>query len=267
VREERVPDIEYEVQNRVAWIRLNRPTLKNSFTLEMIDAWKGFLEQAQRDDGVGAIVVTGTGGSFCAGADLSIIEELNAKGSAQAWKSLLWDRVHRIAFTLENVDKPVTAAMGGVAVGAGLDMALMCDMRFASRSATFSEGYIRLGAVPGDGGCWFLPRLVGVAKALELLLSGEFIDADEALRIGMVNRVYEDSELQQKTQEFAEKLAAHSPVAMRAIKRTTCQGLRMDMRSSLDMISSHMGMVQTTADAAEAMNAFRERRAPRFKGS
>lgn len=262
-----MPDIEYAVRNRVAWIRLNRPEQKNSFTLEMIDAWKGFLERAQADDAVGAIVVTGNGGSFCAGADLSIIEDLNAKGSAQAWKSLLWDRVHRIAFTLENVDKPVIAAVSGVAVGAGLDMALMCDMRFAAKGASLSEGYIRIGAVPGDGGCWFLPRLVGVAKALELLMSGEFIDAEEALRIGMVNRVYEDSELEEKTQAFAEKLAMQSPVALRAIKRTTYQGLRMDMRASLDMVSSHMGMVQTTADAAEAMAAFRERRQPRFKGS
>lgn len=259
-------DIEYEIRNRVAWIRLNRPEQKNSFTLEMIDAWRGFLQQAQDDDGVGAVVVTGNGGSFCAGADLAIIEDLNAKGSAHAWKSLLWDRVHRIAFTLETVDKPVIAAVGGAAVGAGLDMALMCDMRFAARSATLSEGYIRIGAVPGDGGCFFLPRLVGVAKALELLMSGDFIDAEEALGIGMVNRVYDDAELEAQTQAFAQKLTRQSPIALRAIKRTTYQALRMDMRSSLDLVSSHMGMVQTTVDAAEALAAFRERRPPRFEG-
>jgi enoyl-CoA hydratase/carnithine racemase len=259
-------DIQYSVVNRVAWIRLNRPAQKNAFTLEMIDAWKGFLEQAGADDGVGAIVVTGNGGSFCAGADLSIIERLNGQGSAHAWKTLLWERVHRIAFTLESIDKPVIAAVKGVAVGAGLDMALMCDMRFAGRSATLSEGYIRIGAVPGDGGCYFLPRLTGVAKALELLLSGEFVDAQEALRIGMVNRVYDDSELEAETQAYAEKVAAHSPIALRTIKRATYQSLGMDMKTSLDLMSSHMGMVQTTQDAAEAFAAFRERRAPRFTG-
>jgi enoyl-CoA hydratase/carnithine racemase len=259
-------DIQYEVVRRVAWIRLNRPAHKNAFTLEMIEAWKKHLEAASADDDVGAIVVTGNGDSFCAGADLSIIERLNAQGSALAWKTLLWEHVHRIAFTLEQMDKPVIAAVKGVAVGAGLDMALMCDMRFAGRSASLSEGYIRIGAVPGDGGCYFLPRLVGVAKALELLLSGEFVDAGEALRIGMVNRVYEDSELEASTQAFAEKIAAHSPIALRTIKRATYQSLRMDMRGSLDMISSHMGMVQTTQDAAEAFAAFRERRAPRFTG-
>lgn len=259
-------DIEYAVNDGVAWIRLNRPEQKNSFTLEMIDAWKGFLERAQADREVGAIVVTGNGGSFCAGADLAVIESLNATGSAQAWKSLLWDRVHRIAFTLQTVDKPVIAAVSGVAVGAGLDMALMCDIRFAARSATLSEGYIRIGAVPGDGGCWFLPRLVGIAKALELLLSGEFVGAEEALRIGMVNRVYDDAELEAQTQAYARLLVAHSPLALRTIKRAAYQGLQMDMRSSLDMMSSHMGIVQTTEDAAEAFRAFRERRAPQFRG-
>jgi enoyl-CoA hydratase/carnithine racemase len=259
-------DIDYSVRGRVAWIRLNRPEQKNSFTLDMIDQWKSFLKDAQADPGVGAIVVTGDGGSFCAGADLAIIESLNEKGSAHAWKSLLWERVHQIAFTLETMDKPVIAAVSGVAVGAGLDMALMCDIRFAARSATLSEGYIRIGAVPGDGGCWFLPRLVGVAKALELLLSGEFVDAEEAHRIGMVNRVYDDADLEAQTQAYAEKLVAHSPIALRAIKRATYQGLSMDMRSSLDMVSSHMGIVQTTADAGEAFNAFRERRTPNFKG-
>jgi enoyl-CoA hydratase/carnithine racemase len=259
-------DIEYNVVNRVAWIRLNRPAQKNAFTLEMIDAWKEHLETAAADDAVGAIVVTGNGDSFCAGADLSIIGELNTQGSAHAWKMLLWERVHGIAFTLEKIDKPVIAAMKGVAVGAGLDMALMCDMRFAGCSASLSEGYIRIGAVPGDGGCFFLPRLVGIAKALELLLSGEFVDADEALRIGMVNRVYDDAQLELKTQEFAEKIASHSPIAVRTIKRATYQSLRIDMRTSLDMMSSHMGMVQTTQDAAEALAAFRERRPARFTG-
>ena len=259
-------DLQYVVTNRVAWIRLNRPEQKNAFTLEMIDEWVRRLEEASADGHVGAIVVSGNGGNFCSGADLSVIERLNDEHSALAWKSLLWDRVHRVAFTLERIDKPVIAAVQGVAVGAGMDMALMCDMRFAGRSVRFSQGYIRIGAVPGDGGCYFLPRITGLPKALELMFSGDFVEADEALRIGLANRVYEDAALEDETQAFAEKIVAHSPIALRTIKRATYQSTRMDMRSSLDLISSHMGMVQTTDDAAEAFNAFRERRAPRFKG-
>ena len=260
-------DLEYAVTNRVAWIRLNRPEQKNAFTLDMIDEWALRLEEAGADDGVGAVVVTGNGGSFCSGVDLAVIEELQKRGDALAWKSLLWNRIHRIAFTLERMDKPIIAAVSGPAVGAGMDMSLMCDMRFAGRSARFCEGYIRIGAVPGDGGCYFLPRLVGSAKALELFLSGEFIDAEEALRIGVVNRVYDDGELESQTQRFAERMVAQSPLALRMIKRAVYESQDCDLRTALDMISSHMGIVQTTADAQEAFNAFREGRRPVFKGA
>lgn len=250
-------DIEYSVVNHVGWIRLNRPELKNSFTLAMIDQWAEFLLEAKADDQVGAVVVTGTADSFCSGVDLSVMDEMAKRDDALAWKSLLSDRVHRIAFTLEQMDKPVIAAVNGTAVGAGMDMSLMCDMRFAGRGARFCEGYVRIGAVPGDGGCFFLPRLVGLPKALELLLSGEFVDAEEALRIGLVNRVYDDSELDAATQAFAETLVAYSPLAIRMIKRTVYQSLRLDMRTSLDLISSHMGIVQTDARAGAALAAFK----------
>ena len=259
-------DLIFEVRNGVARIRLNRPEHKNAFTLEMIDQWAQYLQQAGADPEVGAIVVSGTGDSFCSGVDLAVMNAMHRRRSALEWKSILWDRVHKIALTLEQIDKPVIAAVNGVAVGAGMDMALMCDMRFMARSAQFSEGYIRVGAVPGDGGCYFLPRLVGRAKALELLLSGDFVDAEEALRIGLVNRVCDDAELEAQTQAFAEKLVSHSPIALRMIKRAVDQSLRSDLRTSLDLISSHMGVVLTTEDAVEALAAFQSKRPPRFKG-
>jgi enoyl-CoA hydratase/carnithine racemase len=249
-------DIEYSVANRVAWIRLSRPRVKNAFTLEMIDQWAQFLRDAKASDEVGAVVVTGSADSFCGGVDLAVMQNLIAKNDPLAWKNLLWERVHRIAFAMQDLDKPVIAAVNGVAVGAGMDMALMCDMRFAARSARFSEGYIRLGAVPGDGGCFFLPRLVGLGKALELLMSGEFVDAEEALRIGLVNRLHDDSALESATQAFAEKLVSYNPLALRMIKRLTYQCLDLDMRTSLDLVSSHMGIVQTNAEAARALKAF-----------
>lgn len=260
-------DLLYRVHQRVATLQLNRPQHKNSFTLEMIDEWAQRLEQAASDAEVSVIVVTGSEDSFCAGVDLDVMHDLQQRRSALEWKSVLWDRVHKIAFTLERIDKPVIAAVNGVAVGAGMDMALMCDMRFMARSARLSEGYVRVGAVPGDGACYYLPRLVGRAKALELLLTGDFVDAEEALRIGLVNRVCDDAELAAQTQAFAERIAANSPIAVRTIKRAVDQSLRSDLRTSLDLISSHMGVVLTTDDSIEALAAFRERRTPRFKGS
>jgi enoyl-CoA hydratase/carnithine racemase len=254
-----MPDISYSVTRGVVWIRLNRAHVKNSFTLEMIDSWAGFLRDAKADEGVGAIVVTGSGDSFCSGVDLSVMDRMVAQDDALAWKKLLADHVHQIAFTLEHLDKPVIAAVNGIALGAGMDMSLMCDMRFMARSARFCEGYIRIGAVPGDGGCYYLPRIVGVPKALELLMSGDFVDSDESLRIGLVNRVVDDAELESVTQAFAEKLCGYNPLALRMIKRTVYQSQRMDLRASLDLISSHMGIVQTNEQAAVALASFQAR--------
>jgi enoyl-CoA hydratase/carnithine racemase len=181
-------------------------------------------------------------------------------------KEFLTDHVYRIAYALEDLDKPVIAAINGVAVGAGLDFALMCDMRFAVRSARMSGGYIKVGLVPGDGGCYWLPRLVGTAKALELLLTGDFVDAAEAHRIGLVNRVYDDEDLIQETKAFAEKLASGPPRITRMIKRAVYQSALSDLRTSLNLISSHMGIVQSMEESHETFNAFREKRAPNFEG-
>lgn len=257
-------DIEYSVESGVATILLNRPARKNAFTMEMIDAWAKMLEVARTDDAVHVIVLTGAGDGFCSGVDLDSFAQLDPTPLNR--KKILTDHVHRIALTIEEIDKPVIAGVNGVAVGAGMDMALMCDIRFAAQSARFSEGYIRVGLVPGDGGCYYLPRLVGPAKALELLLTGDFIDATEAARIGIVNRVYPDAELAKETRAFAESLAAGSPIAMRIIKRAVYQSMRSDLRTSLDLISSHVAIVQSTQDFKEAMQSFRERRTPHFEG-
>jgi enoyl-CoA hydratase/carnithine racemase len=262
-----VANLEYTVENGIGTILLNRPEKKNAFTVEMVDRWAEVLVGARADDSVGAIVVTGAGDAFCAGGDFGgISPDAEEEPGPYERKAFLTDHVHRVAYALEDLDKPVIAAVNGVAVGAGLDFALMCDMRFMARSARVSEGYIKVGLVPGDGGAYFLPRLVGTAKALELLLTGDLVDAEEALRIGMVNRVYDDEELMPRTYEFAEMLAAGPPRITRMIKRAVYQSMGSDLRTSLDMISSHMAVVQSMPESHEAFNAFREKRAPEFEG-
>jgi enoyl-CoA hydratase/carnithine racemase len=257
-------DLEYFVERGVATIRLNRPERKNAFTMPMIEEWAGHLAAARTDPTVRAVVLTGAGDAFCSGVDLGSLS--GGERTPLQRKQTLTDHIHRIAYALEDLDKPVIAALNGVAVGAGLDMALMCDMRFAARSARFSEGYIRVGLLPGDGGCYYLPRLVGTAKALELLLTGDFVDGEEAERIGMVNRVCDDERLMDETYAFAERLAAMPPVAVGMIKRAVYQSRTTDLRTSLDLISSHMAVFQSTDDSREAFAAFREKRTPRFVG-
>jgi enoyl-CoA hydratase/carnithine racemase len=257
-------ELEYTVNDGVGTILLNRPDRKNAFTMEMIDDWTAALVSARTDADVRVIVLTGAGDAFCSGVDLERFSE--AESSPLERKRTLTDRIHRVAYALEDLDKPVIAAVNGVAVGAGMDMALMCDIRLAGRSARLSEGYVRVGLVPGDGGCYFLPRLVGTAKALELLLTGDFVDADEAHRLGIVNHVYDDDQLISQAYTLAGRLAAGPPVAISMIKRAVYQSARCDLRTALDLISSHMAVVQSTEDSKEAYAAFRDKRTPVYEG-
>jgi enoyl-CoA hydratase/carnithine racemase len=259
-----VAELEYEVKDGVGTILLNRPRRKNAFTMEMIDDWAAVLRDARTDADVRALILTGAGDGFCSGVDLGAF---SVRGSSPLEvKRNLSDRIHRVAYALEDLDKPVIAAVNGVAVGAGMDMALMCDIRLAARSARFSEGYIRVGLVPGDGGCYFLPRLVGTARAMELLLTGDFIDAIEAERIGIVNHTYDDDRLREESLAFARRLADGPPVATAMIKRAVYQSASCDLRTALDLISSHMAVVQSTHDSREAFEAFVEKRPAVFEG-
>jgi len=259
-----MPELLYEVADRIATITLNRPEKLNAFTGAMIDAWAEALAVAQQDDGVHVVVLTGAGRAFCAGGDVGRMGE--GAPSALDLKNELWGRIHRIPRTLEAMDKPVVAMVNGPAVGAGMGMSLMCDVRIGSEEARFSTGYVRVGLVPGDGDTYFLPRLVGTARALELFWTGETIDAAEALRLGIVNRVVPAAELSATTYAFAQRVADGPQVAIRLMKRLVYQSLRLDLRTHLDLVSSHMAIVRQTADHAEGVAAFKERRPPRFPG-
>jgi enoyl-CoA hydratase/carnithine racemase len=260
-----VADLEYTVADGIATILLNRPHRKNAFTLDMIDTWAEALRDARTDPDVRVLVLTGAGDAFCSGVDLDRREDATPATPLQR-KENLTERIHRIPLALEDLDKPVIAAINGVAVGAGMDMALMCDMRIMARSARLSEGYVRVGLVPGDGGCYYLPRLVGTAKALELLLTGDFIDAEEAGRLGVANHGVDDADLPAAVATLARKIADGPPVAIRTIKRAVYQSARSDLRTALDLISSHMAVVTSTEDSAEALAAFREKRPAHFTG-
>jgi 2-(1,2-epoxy-1,2-dihydrophenyl)acetyl-CoA isomerase len=211
------------------------------------------------------LVVTGAGRAFCSGGDVGGMNERKSDIPGLDHKRWL-EVVHRVPLTLETLDKPVIAALNGVAVGAGLDMALMCDLRYAAAGTRFSEGYVKVGLIPGDGGTYFLPRLIGTARALELLWTGDFVSSEEAERIGLVNRVVPAEELLPTVYELAARLASGPSTALRTIKRLVYQGQRMDLRTHLDLISSHMAVIRQTDDHREGARAFVEKRPPRFVG-
>ena len=257
-------DLLYDVADRVATITLNRPDKLNAFTGPMIDAWAKALAEAQADPNVNVIVVTGAGRAFCAGGDVARMGV--GEPSPLDHKNQLWEHIHRIPKTLEAVDKPVIAMVNGLAVGAGMGMCVMCDVRIAAESARFSTGYVRVGLVPGDGDTYFLPRLVGPAKALELLWTADFIEAPQALELGIVQRVVPDAELKEVTYAFAKQIADGPQIPIRMIKRLVYQSMKLDLRTHLDLVSSHMSIVRQTADHAEGVAAFKEKRPAKFQG-
>ena len=254
----------YTKQGGIAIITLNRPDAKNAFSEEMISLWNGYLKEAKEDDSVRVIVVTGSGNTFCSGGDIRDM----AEGKLRSWdmKNFLWEGVHRIVLTMEDLDKPVIAAINGAAMGAGMDMAIMCDLRVSSERAKFAESYISMGLIPGDGGAYFLPRLVGVAKALELLLTGDVLTAQDALSLGIVNKVVPHESLMEETMNLAGKIAAKPPLAVRMMKRAVYQAQTSTLRAHLDYISSQLSLLSETEDHREAAVAFLEKRKPVFKG-
>ncbi|MGG0035304.1 enoyl-CoA hydratase-related protein [Priestia megaterium] len=251
------------VQNHIQIITLNRPDKKNALNGEMIEEWVKALENANRNDDVHVIVVTGSGDAFCSGGDVG--------GMKQDQKPLdnknkLWKNIHRVPLALKQIDKPVIAAINGPAVGAGLDMALMCDIRTMVDNSKVSEGYVKVGLIPGDGGAFFLPPIVGEAKALELLWTGNFISSEEALSLGMVNHVYSKEDFMKSTMELAQKIADGPQVAIRMTKRAVRYAKTMELEPALDLISSHYAIIKETEDHKEGVLAFKEKRKAQFKG-
>jgi 2-(1,2-epoxy-1,2-dihydrophenyl)acetyl-CoA isomerase len=255
----------FNQSNKIATITLNRPDKLNTFHDGMLADWAAALRECQADAEVNVVVLTGAGRVFCAGGDISQMGQSQSNPALEMGEYLR-RHVHPVARAVDALQKPYLCALNGTATGAGLDMALMTDMRYAARSAQFAETYVKVGLVPGDGGAFLLPRLVGLTKALEMLWSGEFISAEEAERIGLVSKVFDDDHLMAETYAFAERLANGPSVAIRLMKRAVYQFLHTDFLSSLEAVTGPMGVAASTEDHREATAAFFEKRTPTFKG-
>lgn len=257
--------LQFKIEEGVATITLNRPDKLNAFTDDMLEAWLARLSECRDDENVRVIVMTGTGRAFTTGGDIEGFSS-SAQQTARDVKQRLTQGIQRLPRLIMEIDKPVIAALNGFATGGGLDVALACDIRFAAESARFAETYARMGLIPGVGGAWMLPRLIGKAKALELFWGCDWVDAREAERLGLVNKVFPDAELMEGTYAFARKVAASAPLAVQAIKRVTRLGMEQDFDAALDCVASNMTVVRTSEDHKEALAALKEKRTPQFKG-
>lgn len=260
----------YDVAEGVATITLNKPERLNAFDDHMLTEWADAIRAADADDDVRVVVITGAGRGFCSGmnvaAEASGSGVLRTQATVATRRHSLRDRVHPIPRALIQMEKPYIAAINGAAAGAGMDMATMADIRFASSTARMGMTYVRMGLVPGDGGCYTLPRIVGTQRALDLIWSGRLFNAQEALEMGYVLAVYEPDELMPKVTEYARQLAKGPATALQLAKKLVYRSTNIPFDEHLDMAQMAMFIAQSTEDAREGPKAFVEKREPQFKG-
>ncbi|MEE8399385.1 MAG: enoyl-CoA hydratase/isomerase family protein [Desulfobacterales bacterium] len=255
-------DIIFTKENRVATIRFNRPQAMNAFSPRMMEEFFHAIADVKTDEETRVLVLAGTGRAFSTGADVKAM----VKGRLDQGSVGEGAERQNYALALRNLDKPVIAAINGYAVGGGLDLSLACDIRIASDKAKLAEVFIRRGLIPAMGGIHFLPRLVGLDKACELIWTGDMVDAKEALKIGLVTKVVPHDELDEATNELAEKLAKGPPLAIQAAKRAIYEGLSMTLEETFTYTARIMAGLSQTEDHKEGARAFVEKREPHFKG-
>jgi len=258
----------YEQRGRVVIMTLNEPESRNSISPGIIDALAENVERVNDDLSIGCVILTANGPSFSSGGN---VKTMKRHAESPTLKPVEVRRhymngIHKIPLALYDLECPIIAAVNGPAIGAGCDLAAMCDIRIAGKSAKFSESFARLGLISGDGGAWFLPRVVGLSKAYELTFTCESISAEEAHQIGLVSKVVEDNALLETSLDMANRIATHPVHSLRLSKKLIRDSQQIPLHVSLDMAASAQALARHTDDQREAVLAAAERRAPVFTG-
>ncbi|MFO7557637.1 MAG: crotonase/enoyl-CoA hydratase family protein [Desulfobacterales bacterium] len=262
-------EILFEVEQGIATVTLNRPETRNIITsAEMIAEIETVCRQVNEDLDIRVLIITGADPAFSSGGN---VKEMAAKtGMFQGSPAKLMEKyrknVQRIPMAVHQVEIPTIAAVNGAAIGAGCDLALMCDMRIASEKAKFGETFLNVGIIPGDGGAYFLPRVVGMAKACEMTFTGDILSGKDALEIGLVNYLTKHEDLLPRTKELARKIAAKPPEALRMSKRLLYMGQVHTLRHLLEQSAAFQAICHHTEDHREALSAMFEKREPEYKG-
>jgi len=260
-----------EKKENIAIVTLNRPERLNAINLQMRQELSAALEDVDKDDEMRVLVLTGAGRGFCSGGDVGGMaggteRGAGTTGGTEEMRQELPRGVGSIMLKLQKMQKPTIAMVNGVAVGAGFDLALACDLRVGSENARFVNGFIRIGLSPVEGGTWLYPRVMGLGKALEYLFTGDFMEAKEAERFGVLNRLVPADELEKETMSLARKIANGPPIAMRITKRQVYEGLGVDLETALQMIAASQNIALGSEDHKEGVTAIREKRRAEFQG-
>jgi enoyl-CoA hydratase/carnithine racemase len=261
----------YEKSGRVATITLTRPESRNAIaTQQDCDDLAAALAKANDDPEINAVILTGAGKAFCAGGDLKAIRERSGIGPRETpdgTRANYRRGVHAIIRALADVEVATIAAINGHAIGLGLDIAILCDLRIAGASAKLASSFVKVGIVPGDGGAWILTHAIGPARAAELVLTGDTIDAEEAQRVGLVSRVVADDQLMAEAQKLADRIAVNPPRTIRLAKRLLREAQHARLSDVLELSAAFQALAHETSDHKEAVDAFTEKRAPKFTGA
>lgn len=263
-----------QVDGRIATLTLNRPERLNALNIKLEEELGEALEQVGRDDGIGVVIIGASGRAFCAGADVQGMsggkeakfpEATYAAPSAEEVRRG-FRRAQRVVLGIQKLEKPVIGMINGAAVGAGFDIACACDIRVGSPNARFMSAFIRVGLFPGWGGTWLYSRALGLPKAAELLFTGDFLEAEEAHRIGFLNKLVPAEKLEETTLEVARKIANGPPIALRLAKLQLYKALEVDLETAMQMAAAFETITLTSDDHKEGAAAFREKRPAQFKG-
>ncbi len=264
------PFVRYEQEGRIVTLTLNRPEARNAIgTHQDCEDLVAAVERANDDAGVSCIVLTGAGASFSAGGNIKAMKERNGIGpldAPDATRANYKRGVQRIARALWECEVPAIAAINGHAIGLGLDLACLCDIRISVDSAKFASSFIKMGIVPGDGGAWILPRAVGLSRAAEMIYTGDTLDAQTALQIGLVSRVVAADQLLPAARELAGRIVANPAKSLRLAKRLVREGQQQRLADVLELSAAFQAMAHETEDHREAVDAFIDKRSPEFKG-
>ena len=257
------------LDERVATLTLDRDDLRNALTgTELIDDIVGTINWANAEPDVSVMVITGAGSAFSAGGNVKEMRDRTGAfaGDEPEVEARYRKGIQRIPLALHAAEFPVIAAVNGPAIGAGCDLACMCDIRIGSTTALFGETFVNLGIIPGDGGAWFLQRVIGYQRAADLTLTGRIVKAEEAKEIGLLLEILASEDLMPRALELAGAMAAKPPQALRYAKRLMKMAQRMDLPDFLDMCATFQGICHNTEDHMEAVTAFLEKRRPDYKG-
>jgi enoyl-CoA hydratase/carnithine racemase len=258
-----------EKADHVGKITLNRPEVLNAMSTQLVEELTNALKDMEGDPGVRVVVLTATGRAFSAGADLKegFSGTRNEPGSGAEEIRQELHTAQAISYTLHSMEKPTIALVNGIAAGGGMDWAMSCDMRVGCEHTRFMSAYIRIGAFSGLGGTWLLPRLVGIPKAAELLFTGYFLEAEDAHRLGLLNKLVPAEKLEEEGMALAAKIASGPPIAIKLTKMLIYKGLHMEFQTALQMAAACETITLTSEDRNEGVRAFLEKRKPEFKGS